>query len=257
MDKKPNQSHGIMDILKGFSASLLRKGSSLIDLIVFGKRTSAIASFVLALIICASINIDSIRINLLNDKTVTANINGVSVEVLADTDTYDINGIPTTVDITLKGDSADVQAYRQQGNFKVVADLRKCTEGSNIVDLKMESIPLNVDVSINPSSVTANLEKKEILSFPLETQLLVGSNQKVEDYKKPVLSQNNVEIKGSQSVLSSIRVVKAIVDATGHTSDFESDVKIVAYDADGHTLDVEILTDNITATVKMNSGEDA
>ena len=71
-------------------------------------------SLFLAIIISISVNYEDISLSLFHDTTVSVTINDVSVETLADTENYVIEGIPSTVDVTITGSASDVQVYRRK-----------------------------------------------------------------------------------------------------------------------------------------------
>ncbi|MCF0105611.1 MAG: hypothetical protein HUJ53_02485 [Holdemanella sp.] len=234
-------------------ASIAKHTSAIVDKILFGKKSAIFASFVFALMIVYPLNKEQIHL-MINKEKLSISLNNVEVKVLADTEMYEITGVPNTVEVTISGEATEVQEYKQKGEHVVVCDLRSLDVGTTIVDLVLESPPENAEVKVNPGSATVILSKKETMEFPLEVQLLVGVNQKITDYKTPKLSQSTVEIIASKETLARIRVVKAIVDATGNTGEFETDAKIVAYDSDGNVLNVKISPNTIKATVKMASG---
>ena len=108
---------------------IFRKLSKLFDKVVFNKKGSLFISLFLAIIISISVNYEDISLSLFHDTTVSVTINDVSVETLADTENYVIEGIPSTVDVTITGSASDVQVYRQQANIRAIADVRRYTEG--------------------------------------------------------------------------------------------------------------------------------
>lgn len=86
-----------------------------------------------------------ISLSLFHDTTVSVTINDVSVETLADTENYVIEGIPSTVDVTITGSASDVQVYRQQANIRAIADVRRYTEGNVVVDIEISQLPSNLE----------------------------------------------------------------------------------------------------------------
>lgn len=84
--------------------------------------------------ICVVINYEDISLKLFNDTRTTVDLRNVAVEVLADTDKYDVAGVPSTVDVSLTGDATSIQVFRSKGSVQVVADLK------NIRKVKISSI---------------------------------------------------------------------------------------------------------------------
>ena len=57
------------------------------------------------------------------------------MNVLVNEETYEVSGLPETVDVQLLGDINDLQMVRQQNSLSVVADLRQLGEGRSDVEL--------------------------------------------------------------------------------------------------------------------------
>lgn len=238
MDKKPHSD--FVNALFYILGTLFKKFSKIFDRILFDGKGSVVVSLLLAIFICIAIDYDTISIRLLNDTTTTVTISDVSVNVLYDSDKYEIEGVPSNVDITITGETADIQVYRQQGNMQVSADLRKYGEGSAIIDLSVEGLPSSLTAKVEPSSITVQIDEKHMKTYSVTPELMVGNGQKISDFQTPSLETSVVEITGSRSKLESIRVVKALIDTTGQTSSFTTNATIVAYDATGNVLDVDI-----------------
>lgn len=230
---------------------LFRKLSKMFDRIVFEKRGSLLISLVLAIMFSLSTNYENLSLQLFKDKTTSTTINNVKVETLIDSENYVVEGIPNRVDVTLIGDAPDLQIFRQQKDLKVIADVRKFEEGPVVVDLFVSQLPTNLKASTEPASIEAMMFKKVVKRFAVRPDLLVGPGQKQSDFDTPVLAENTVAIKASQEELNSIRTVKAIVDATGQTTAFETDANLVAYDSSGNRVQVDIEPAKVHARVEL------
>ena len=84
--------------------------------------------------------------------------------------------------------------------------------------------------------------------------MLIGSGQRASDFKTPRLSSSTVKIRATEDELNAIRFVRAIVDVSGFTNgdQYTTDATIVAYDAEGNRVQVEIDPASIEATVEKN-----
>ena len=236
---------------------IFRKLSKLFDKVVFNKKGSLFISLFLAIIISISVNYEDISLSLFHDTTVSVTINDVSVETLADTENYVIEGIPSTVDVTITGSASDVQVYRQQANISAIADVRRYTEGNVVVDIEISQLPSNLEATIQPATAEATISKKVSKQFTVTSELLLGTGQSSSDFESPVLSETTVTIKASQEQIDAIRSVKAIIDATGQTGDFNVEANVMAYDSSGTPLQVDISPATIQASVKRaNSDSD-
>jgi YbbR domain-containing protein len=240
-----------LDTLSKLGKLLFQKISKLVDRILFNKKGSIVISLLVSIMICVGINYEDINLKLFNSSATTVELRDVSVETLADTDTYEISGVPSTVDVTLTGDAASIQAFRSKGSVQVVADLKKYAEGENVVTLYVRNLPNKVDADINPATVDVTLSKKVTKTFTVQPELLVGSGQKNSDFDTPTLNVETVKITASQNQINSIRIVKALIDCTGQISDFETTATLVAYDAKGNKVNVEISPENVQASVNL------
>lgn len=252
MDRKQAQS--FFEKCKSVGAGLFSRLSKLFDKIIYHKKSSIIVSLLVSIGICVGVNFDDIQYTFFNKDQTTLNVPGVAVEVKADTETYEISGVPSTVDLTLTGDPADIQSFRNQTNQAVViADLRTFAEGDNVVTLQATNIPNQIDTIINPATVEVEVQKKRTQSFPVDAELLIGIGQKKSDFDEVTPAQSMVQVKATQDKLESIRKVEAIVDTTGKNSDFTINAPLVAYDASGDKLDVEINPSSVEVSVKLKT----
>ena len=231
--------------LRGLLTLIFQKVSKLVDRVLFDKKGSVIISLVLSIMICVVINYEDISLKLFNDTR------NVAVEVLADTDKYDVAGVPSTVDVSLTGDATSIQVFRSKGSVQVVADLKKYSEGENIINLKVKNLPEKIEAVVDPATIDVTLSKKVTKSFTIQPELLVGSNQKVTDFETPTLDVMTVKITASQNQLNSIRIVKALIDCTGQIQDFEANAALAAYDAKGNRVNVTLSPETVHASVKL------
>lgn len=248
---KNNSSTGFFWWIWSLIRFIFEKLSKLFDQILFHKTGSIIVSLLVSIGICVGIDYQDIQMNIFHDQTTSVALNDISVQTLIDDDTYDVSGIPDTVTVTLKGNSTDIQVYRKQGNIQVVADLRNYSQGENIIDLKVDNLPSQLEATVDPSTVTVDIEKKVTKTFKISSELLVSDDQKTSDFETPELSKSSAKITGSQEQIDSIRSVKAIVDASGKSNSFETEARLVAYDAQGATVDVSIQPETVHAKVSM------
>ena len=231
--------------LRGLLTLIFQKVSKLVDRVLFDKKGSVIISLVLSIMICVVINYEDISLKLFNDTRTTVDLRNVTVEVLADTDQYDVAGVPSTVDAT------SIQVFRSKGSVQVVADLKKYSEGENIINLKVKNLPEKIEAVVDPATIDVTLSKKITKTFTIQPELLVGTNQKVSDFETPILDTMTVKITASQNQLNSIRIVKALIDCTGQIQDFEANATLAAYDAKGNRVNVSLSPDTVHASVKL------
>lgn len=251
MDKEPGWVHRTLDWISRFLRILIDRISKLFDRVIYSDRLSLIVSGLIAVAVCVSINSQDLSFQFFKNDAVTLNLTAIPVEVLADEESYEVSGVPTTADVTVVGDPTDIQLVRTQNSASVTADLRNLSEGTNTVPLDAAGLPTGLEVSVNPSSVQVTLAKKYSKTFFITPDLIVGSGQSVNAYTKPTLSVRSVTIKATRDKLNAIRSVRAIVDTSGYEGGFEAEVPLVAYDSSGKQVTVSMNPSTVTATVTM------
>jgi YbbR domain-containing protein len=224
------------------------------DRIIFSNKASLIASGILAAMICAGINYQELSFLLFQTDAVTYTLTGIPVELAsADDQNYEITGVPATADITVTGDSADIQLIRTQNSASVICNLKDASEGTNVIELTASGIPSDVEALVSPETVEVTMTRMYSKTFFITADLIVGAGQSVSFYQTPKLSTRSVTIKATKDKLNSIRTVRAIVDTSGHEGDFEATCPLVAYDSSGKQVKVEITPSEVTATVELAS----
>lgn len=260
MNPKEKES-GLARFMKGCWRSLswlLGRLSKLFDKIVYSKKASLVVSLLIAIGLCVSANYEDIYYQFFSHNESQLNISAVPVEVRYDEQKYEVTGLPSTADLTVTGNPADIQVFRTQNNAVIIADLRSLSSGTNEVELTAGNIPSQLRYEIRPANVKVDIEEKKSKAFAIEPELLLGTGQTAGEFQTPVLSVKNVTIRAASSKLDSIRSVKAIVDASGQTGDFTISAPLVAYDSAGNRVSVDFSVDSVSAEVKLRpKDEDA
>ena len=131
--------------------------SAWMDRILFSQRYGKLVALLLAVFVYAIVNIGNNASSLFETKQVYT-FKAQSVNVLVNEETYEVSGIPESVDVQLQGDINDLQMIRQQNNISVVADLRQLGEGSSEIQLEVQNIPSRVEVFIESGNVNVVLK---------------------------------------------------------------------------------------------------
>lgn len=172
---------------------------------------------------------------------------------------YVIEGLPETVDITLIGRKSDLYLAKQYPASDVSVDLRGLKPGSHKVTLKYNQRLSSIDYKIDPSTATIVIYEKVSETRELNYDILHKDNL---DKKLVIenidLSRNDVIIKGAEYKLKQVATVKALVDIDNISNPQAgtvtlSDIPLVAYDAKGNLIDVEIVPTTVEATIKIAS----
>ena len=172
---------------------------------------------------------------------------------------YVVEGIPETVDITLIGSKTDLFIANQISSYDVTLDLTGLKPGQHKVNIKYNQALNNLEYMINPSSVNVTIYNKVSQTKTLTVDVLnkdkLSSKLVISDTK---IETDKVIVKGSQKNLDKVAIVKALLNVenfvTQEIGTFTvKDVELRAYDADGNTVDVEIVPETINVDVTITS----
>ncbi|OCN03617.1 hypothetical protein A4S06_05540 [Erysipelotrichaceae bacterium MTC7] len=229
--------------------------SKWVDKILFSKRYGKLIAVAIAALMFAVVSQD-IEGNIFTNQIRSATeLKDIKVVTDISLSTYEVVDLPETVNVTITGDAGDVQyASQKKDNYQVLANLSSVGEGTYEVEL----VPLNfsdkVDVTVNPSVALVTVRKKVSRSFSLGYDF-VNMNQMDDIYSlsEPVFDQNEVIIRASDERMQEIAYVKALIDVANKKADFRQDAEIVAYNATGDKLDVDILPTTVGVEVTVSS----
>ena len=227
--------------------------SSYIDKWIFSSRNLLVVSLLLALILFISTyyteNSSFLTKPLNNEKTIS------DVEVVAkyNSDTFELLGLPKSMDVSLIGTTSNViSASNKQG--RVIADLSGYTEGTHTVTLKTDGYGTNVESIPSDKEVTITLKKKTTRSFPIEYDFI--NLYKLDGMfvlEEPTFDMSSVMVRGSQDTLDTIAFVKVLIDVQGKEEDFTQDAPLIAYDTTGKPVDADIIPSTIKTSVTIKT----
>ena len=181
------------------------------------------------------------------------------VNAIYNEESYVIEGIPESVDITMIGRKADLYLAKQLPIDAVDIDLKDLKPGTHEVSLKYKGAINSVSYKIDPSIATviiySKMSEARTLTYDIVNQDKLNSKLSI---SKVELDRKEVIIKGPQYKLDKVASVKALVDISKienpKVGTIElSDIKLVAYDMKGIIIDVEIVPTTVTATVEIAS----
>ena len=194
-------------------------------------------------------------------------MNESSAEVLRDVpvvaeynrESYVIDGLPETVDITLIGGKSDLYFAKQSGTKNIVVDLSDLKPGTHKVQINYKQDFSSIKYSANPSTATIIIYQKESATKSITYDLL---NQDKLDSKKVIdnvtLSTSEVIVKGAQYQIEQVAIVKALIDVSKIPSQdvgtqTVDDIELIAYDSKGEIVDVEIVPETLSAEITIKS----
>lgn len=189
-------------------------------------------------------------------------IRNVPVVVNYNAEAYVVEGVPSTVDITISGRKSDIYLAKQLGEYEVVLDLSDYTASSKThkVYFSYSKSINSLNYKLDPSYVQVSIKNKESSVFALSYDLLnIDELNSKLSVKSVSLNKSEVVVKGSNEALEQIATVKALIDLK--KQDFKAagtydidDVELVAYDSEGVKLNnVEIVPETTSATLVIDS----
>lgn len=186
-------------------------------------------------------------------------LNNQPVTAIYNKEAYVVEGLPETVDVYLIGSKSHIYLAKQYPNQQITVDLRELSTGTHKVLLKYRERISSVKYEIIPSSVTVVIYDKVSANREITYEILHRDKLDSKlDISSVTLSKTEVTIKGSEKDIDEVAYVKALVDVNNlvnpevGTTNVKG-VKLVAYNADGGIVKVEILPETVDATLKLIS----
>lgn len=181
------------------------------------------------------------------------------VEVIYNTETYVVEGLPETVNVTLIGRKIDMYLAKQLSKGYVTVDISNLKEGTHKVALNYESNIESIDYNLDPSTVNINIYPKVSTT---KTATIDTINKESLDTKlsvsKVTIDKTEIIIKGAEHTIKEVANVRALVDIQ-KLVDPEAgvmtleDVPLIAYDTNGKVVEVEMVPSKVTATINVDS----
>lgn len=225
--------------------------SGWLDKLLFNQKHGKIVALILAILVYVSLNANGA--NIFETTKSALDLGKTKISQVISTQTYEVSGLPSSVDVKAIGDLSDIKNMKQRTDFRVVADMTNLTEGVHNVTFTTEGAPSHVDIVLSPSSATVTIKKKSIRKFSVGYDYLNRSSMdSIYDLSPPELQQGEVFVRASTDTLDKIAFVKALIKVNKNiTSDFETKAKVYAYDGNGRRMNVDIIPDTLVAKVKV------
>lgn len=181
------------------------------------------------------------------------------VEAIYNTETYVVEGLPDTVDVTLIGRKFDMYLAKQSSKGKVTVDISKLKEGTHRVNLNYKGEINSVDYKLDPGSININIYPKVSTTKVATIDTINKENLDTKlSISQVSIDKNEIIIKGADHTIKRVANVRALVDIS-KLVDPEigvmtlENVPIIAYDNDGKVVDVEMVPSKVTATINIDS----
>ena len=137
-------------------SELMGKKSGRVERWLVKRNTLIFLSLILALVIFFAVDNKAVTLvdasaDVLYDQ---------KVEAIYNSESYVVEGLPETVDVTLIGRTIDMYLAKQLSTGVVSVDLSNLKEGTHKVKLNYESVINSIDYKLDPSTVTINIYPK-------------------------------------------------------------------------------------------------
>lgn len=181
------------------------------------------------------------------------------VNAVYNEEAYVIEGLPSTVDITLIGNKANLYIAKQSASNSVTVDLTDLKAGTHKVEFKYNQGLSSVDYKVNPSYATVIIYNK--ISFATTMSIDVLNKDKL-DNKLVIddisVADDSVIVKGAEKQIKKVATVKALVDVNNLSNQeigtsVLKDVPLKAYDENGDVVDVELVPSKVDANITISS----
>lgn len=240
--------------MEDFLFRVLRAFSTFLDKVLFNEKYSKVVSLVLAVLLYAIVNYNALSTSFQSSLRYSKTLSDVTVLAKYNSDTFEISGLPEKVDVILTGDAANVTSAANAENGTVICDLDGLTEGEHEIKLTTEGYGNNVNVVVNPTNVNVVMKKKTTHQFDISYDFINQDKmEQIYSAGTPEFEYTKINVRASKDTLDSIAFVKALVDVSGQSADFEQDAVLVAYDSSGKPVNADIVPNTVHVKVPVTS----
>lgn len=240
--------------MEDFLFRVLRAFSTFLDKVLFNEKYSKVVSLLLAVLLYAIVNYNALSTSFQSSLRYSKTLSDVTVLSKYNSDTFEISGLPETVDVILTGDAANVTSAANAENGTVICDLDGLTEGEHEIKLTTEGYGNNVNVVVNPTNVNVVMKKKTTRQFDISYDFINQDKmEQIYSAGTPEFEYTKINVRASKDTLDSIAFVKALIDVSGQSADFEQDATLVAYDSTGKPVNADIVPNTVHVKVPVTS----
>lgn len=240
--------------MEDFLFRVLRAFSTFLDKVLFNEKYSKVVSLVLAVLLYAIVNYNALSTSFQSSLRYSKTLSDVTVLAKYNSDTFEISGLPEKVDVILTGDAANVTSAANAENGTVICDLDGLTEGEHEIKLTTEGYGNNVNVVVNPTNVNVLMKKKTTRQFDISYDFINQDKmEQIYSAGTPEFEYTKINVRASKDTLDSIAFVKALIDVSGQSADFEQDAVLVAYDSSGKPVNADIVPNTVHVKVPVTS----
>ena len=170
---------------------IFRRITGLLNKLIFDSKFSKISSLIIAVIIYIAVNGNNS-----NNVPVSqaSQITGIPVQVIYNSEIYEITGVPEKADVIVMGDMTDITLQKSQVNSKLTADLSGLTEGTYTVKLTPTNFISRLSVNvIDAPSITVTIKKKTSTRFNISYEFInTNAMDKIYTLSQPTFDTTEV-----------------------------------------------------------------
>ncbi|HAW12373.1 MAG TPA: hypothetical protein DCW34_01465 [Erysipelotrichaceae bacterium] len=249
--QKMSESYEKMELML---AKIIRIFSTFLDRVLFNNRHSKLVALVLALLMYVGVNYSSVQSIYTSTLRSSRSVSDVPVMMNVNSDTFEVSGVPATANITITGDATTVTTAANSKEGKVLVDLDGLPEGTHEVRLTTDGYGSNVNVVVDPSTVVVTLSRKVTKQFDISYDFINQDKmEQIYSAGTPEFEYTKINVRASKDTLDSIAFVKALIDVSGQSADFEQDAVLVAYDSSGKPVNADIVPNTVHVKVPVTS----
>jgi|SRR5690625_410291 len=179
----------------------------------------------------------------------------VPVDIRIDSDQYVVSGVPDYVTVTLEGPNSILIPAARQQNFTLFVNLTDLEEGSHNVDIEYERVPDELNIYIEPKTISITIEERASAEFPVQIEYInVDKLPFGYELGETTLDPETITITSSRSLIDQVAIVKVFIDVEGLTEPINKrEVPINVYDSQGNGLDVRTQPERVLVSVNIDN----
>ncbi|KUP04481.1 hypothetical protein Q73_15225 [Bacillus coahuilensis m2-6] len=179
-------------------------------------------------------------------------IEDVPLEAYYDSENLVVTGLPQTVDVTISGPTNIVQSAKALKDFSVFVDLNELIIGEHTVQVQYEDLSEKLEVTIDPSFVTVDIQEKISVEYTVEPEFNEELLEDGYELRDLTISPNKVTITGAKNVIDKIAFVRATVDLKGSISQTVSRAaQVQVLDQSLSKLNVQVEPELVDITISV------
>jgi len=233
---------------------VIRWFSTAIDKFLFNPKMGGAISLILAIMIYGVVNYSDENSLFGTAYLQSTTLSNQPIVVDYNYDKWEITVSDETCDVVLTGDASSLSMQTSSSNYSIVADLSNLSSGTHTVKLQAKDFISGVRATVSPSDVTVTIKEKVTANYSIGYDFInMAKMDSIYALGTPTFESTRVAIRASEDTLSTVAFVKALIDVSGQTGQFEQNAQLVAYDQNGNPVKCDIKPETVKVTVPVTS----